>query len=107
MTSALAKHAHYFADFQSLVHGPGACSPSWLQSLREDAWVKFNATGFPTSRRGNERWKYTNVGPIAKVNFGVISQPPAVDGLKALVPDYKIDGSTVYDLVFVDGHYSP
>ena len=107
MTSALAKHAHYFADFQSLVHGRGACAPSWLQSLREDAWVKFNATGFPTSRRGNERWKYTNVGPIAKVNFGVTSQPPVVDGLKALVPDYKIDGSTVYDLVFVDGHYSP
>ena len=106
MTSAPAKYAHYFADFQSLVQGPGAGAPPWLKALREDAWTKFSATGFPTARRGNERWKYTNVGPIAKVDFGTTSPAPSVNGSKSLVPDYKVDGPAVYDLVFVDGHYS-
>ncbi len=106
MTSAPAKYAHYFADFQSLTQGPGSGAPAWLKTLREDAWTKFSATGFPTARRGNERWKYTNVSPIAKVDFGATSQVPSINESRSLIPDYKIDGPAVHDLVFVDGHYS-
>ena len=57
MTSAPAKHAHYFADFQSLVQGAGTDAPAWLRDLRDNAWSKFSDTGFPTARRDNERWK--------------------------------------------------
>ena len=71
MTSAPAKYAHYLADFQSLVQGPGAGAPNWLQDLRDTGWSRFNETGFPTARRGNERWKYTNVGPIARTDFEI------------------------------------
>ena len=105
MTSAPAKHAHYFADFQSLVQGSGTDAPAWLRDLRENAWSKFNDTGFPTARRGNERWKYTNVGPIAKIDFSLAGQPTSTNGSKALVPDYKVAGTAVFDLVYVDGHY--
>ena len=38
MTSAPAKYAHYLADFQSLVQGPGAGAPNWLQDLRDTGW---------------------------------------------------------------------
>ena len=105
MTSAPAKHAHYFADFQSLVQRSGTDAPAWLRDLRDNAWSKFNDTGFPTARRGNERWKYTNVGPIAKIDFSLAGQPTSTNGSKALVPDYKVAGTTVFDLVYVDGHY--
>ena len=105
MTSAPAKHAHYFADFQSLVQGSGTDAPAWLRDLRDNAWSKFNDTGFPTARRGNERWKYTNVGPIAKIDFSLAGQPTSTNGSKALVPDYKVAGTAVFDLVYVDGHY--
>jgi Fe-S cluster assembly protein SufD len=107
MTSAPAKYAHYFADFQSLVQGPGAGAPHWLQDLRDAGWSKFDETGFPTARRGNERWKYTNVGPIAKTDFGFASGPNAANGAKALAPSYEIEGPSVFDLVYIDGHYSP
>ena len=106
MTSAPAKHAHYFADFQSLVQGPGTDAPAWLQDLRDNGWSKFSETGFPTARRGNERWKYTNVGPIAKIDFSLAGQPIAANGSKALVPDYKGPGTAAFDLVYVDGYYS-
>ena len=80
MTSAHAKFAHYLADFESLTNGVGAGAPLWLQSLRDRGWLRFNDTGFPTARRGNERWKYTNVGPIAKIDFGIAENSVSVPG---------------------------
>ena len=107
MTRAPAKYAHYLADFHSLTEGPGAGAPAWLQDIRDNAWSRFSGTGFPTARRGNERWKYTNVGPIAKIDFEFPLIAAAANGSKSLVPTYAIDGLAVYDLVFVDGRYSP
>ena len=106
MTSATVKFAQYFADFQSLSQGPGAGDPAWLKDLRDNAWAKFNETGFPTARRGNERWKYTNVGPIAKADFFFPEKLASSNGSKSLGPNYKTDGAAVYDLVYADGHYS-
>ncbi|HAA96164.1 MAG TPA: Fe-S cluster assembly protein SufD [Dehalococcoidia bacterium] len=107
MTRAPAKYAHYFADFQSLTQGPGAAAPSWLQDIRDNAWSRFSATGFPTARRGNERWKYTNVRPIAKEDFGLPKNTAPSNGSKTLLPSYQLDTPTVHDLVYVDGIYSP
>ena len=107
MTSAPAKYAQYLADFQSLVQGPGANAPAWLRDLRDNAWSTFNEIGFPTARRGNERWKYTNVAPIARAGFGLAPSPATANGSKAVAPTYKLEGPAVYDLVFLDGHYSP
>jgi Fe-S cluster assembly protein SufD len=107
MTSAPAKYAQYLADFQSLVQGPGANAPAWLRDLRDNAWSTFNEIGFPTARRGNERWKYTNVAPIARTGFGLAPSPATANGSKAVAPTYKLEGPAVYDLVFLDGHYSP
>ncbi len=106
MTSAPAKYAQYLADFQSLAQGPGADAPAWLRDLRDDAWFTFNEIGFPTARRGNERWKYTNVAPIARTEFGLANNPATANGSKASAPTYKLEGPAVYDLVFLDGHYS-
>ena len=41
----------------------------WLAELRAAGWARFRELGFPTARRGNERWKYTAVAPIARVRF--------------------------------------
>ncbi len=108
MTLAPAKHAQYFADFQSLTQGPGAAAPSWLRDIRESAWSRFSETGFPTARRGNERWKYTNVGPIARIDFSLPAGPAPTNGFKASdQPSYQLAGPAVYHLVYVDGRYSP
>ena len=104
MTSAHAKFAHYLADFESLTNGVGAGAPLWLQSLRDRGWLRFNDTGFPTARRGNERWKYTNVGPIAKIDFGIAENSVTV--LDNSIPAYSADGPQLYDLVYLDGRFS-
>jgi Fe-S cluster assembly protein SufD len=43
--------------------------PPWLEELRRDALGRFLDRGFPTARRGNEPWKYTDVAPIARATF--------------------------------------
>ncbi len=65
MTQTLARYERYLSDFRSV---PTA-GPSWLQKTRGGAMEKFAELGFPTARRGNEKWKYTNVGPNANTPF--------------------------------------
>lgn len=81
--------------------------PPWLRELGDQAWSRFSQLGFPTARRGNEKWKYTNVAPIARAAFsysrdldpdGVVTSA----GLKRIAP-WK-DGWV--SLVFVDGKFS-
>lgn len=50
--------------------------PAWLRLLRERAFAFFNETGFPSVK--TEDWKYTNVAPIAKVDWK-ISAPQSLE----------------------------
>ncbi|MFQ5861192.1 MAG: Fe-S cluster assembly protein SufD, partial [Dehalococcoidia bacterium] len=63
--------------------------------------------GFPTARRGNEEWKYTDVGPIARESFQPLLTPPAPVRLKTgeLGP-FTFRESSWSRLVFVDGSYN-
>lgn len=92
----------YLTDFRAL-DGEG---PAWLRDLRRGAMARFRELGFPTARRGNEKWKYTYVGPIAEAEFAYpFEAAPKIDRaeLRRLVP--WDDGWTT--AVFVDGRYSP
>ena len=104
MTRALAGYETYKDDFRGL---DGEGQPGWLRDLRNAAWERFAEVGFPTQTRGNERWKYTNVGPLARSTFAYSQDvdPGSVspDRVKALAP--WDDGWTT--LVFVDGVYAP
>ena len=67
MTTQTIRHPQYHEDHLALTaSSPG---PAWLDDLRAAGWQRFNEIGFPTARRGNERWKYTAVAPIARVGF--------------------------------------
>ena len=63
--------------------------------------------GFPTARRGNEKWKYTNVAPIAKTLFTYSTglNPDVEFGAADLrrVAPWEEDWAS---LVFVDGRFS-
>src|SRR4051812_24509191 len=39
----------------------------WVQALRDTAFAKFAALGFPTTK--NEEWRFTNVAPIARTSW--------------------------------------
>ena len=68
-TAPTINHPSYFADYQALREQLSPDSPAWLNDLRAAAWERFDTSGFPTARRGNEPWKYTNVRPIAQGQF--------------------------------------
>ena len=57
------------SDIQAVQERFSDTNPIWIRELREAAAVKFQKIGLPTARHGNEEWKYTDVGPIAKGGF--------------------------------------
>ena len=107
MTQAPAKLGTYRTGFEALRQETAAKDPQWLLDLRQEAWSRFNKLGFPTARRGNEKWKYTNVRPLAAANF---DNPPVI------LAESKITAADLHrvapwndswnNLVFLDGHFS-
>ena len=78
----------YLAALESFEQNGYANDPSWARDLRKVAMSSFQSLGFPTSRRRNEEWKYTDVGPIAKATFqhsdsAVLSRVDAADVKRA------------------------
>ena len=104
MAPAADAAERYRADFQAA----GEAAPAWLADLRKRAMERFAETGFPTARRGNEAWKYTNVSPIANADLGLApatdaSIPKALRGAPSLraAPD-----GPWTTLVFVNGRFA-
>ena len=102
-----ANHPAYHADYLALAEQLTPHRPDWLRELRAAAWERFDTLGFPTARRGNERWKYTNVRPIAQAEFGLGAadgngRPDLTAGfdVKPPFPDFP---APWLNLVFVDG----
>ena len=81
--------------------------PAWVRDLRRRAIRRFGELGLPTARRGNEEWKYTDVGPVARAGF-----QPLVDSEPVAIPARDLIRHTLGEgawsrLVFVDGAYAP
>ncbi len=107
MTQTPVKLQTYRTGFDALQQDAEAKDPLWLRDLRQEAWSRFDQMGFPTARRGNEKWKYTNVRPLAAANF---DSPPAMHSqeninaadLRRMAP-WNDDWT---NLVFLDGHFA-
>ena len=84
-----------------------ANGPAWLRDIRGQAIARFEELGFPTARRGNERWKYTSVAPIARAEFGYDPRLQlnglSAETVAASVPWHDSWGR----LVFIDGVFAP
>ena len=80
--------------------------PDWLSKVKAEGAKNFERLGFPTARKGNERWKYTDVGPIARSDFefghGAEPEDVSPDTVKQSVPT----GLNWQQLVLVDGIFS-
>lgn len=103
MTQAPPVYETYARRFRELE--AAHLDPDWLMELRRQALGRFLDLGFPTARRGNEPWKYTDVGPIARTSF---EEPPprpalALGALRRLLPWRP----TWRRAVFVGGRYRP
>jgi Fe-S cluster assembly protein SufD len=56
----------------------------WLDALRRDAFERFAATGFPTTR--HEDWVFTSLAPLERVSFAPPPLAAASTGCAALDP---------------------
>jgi len=104
VTQTISTNESYNADFAALLEQRKS-EPGWLHELRHKGMDAFNELGFPTARRGNEAWKYTDIRPVAAATFEHSAGPGEVAAKKldALLP-FDQD---LHRIVFVDGFYSP
>ena len=88
----------YEAAFEQV--GRAAALPDFASGLRDRAFARFSDLGFPTTKL--ERWRFTNVTPIAKTPF-ILAPPAEVQG-STLAP-YELPTVSGLRLVFVNGRY--
>lgn len=82
----------------SLAGGPDA-----LRSLRAEGLANFRELGFPTTKQ--EEWIYTNVAPIARMQFRLADRrSPLID--RSAIEPWTLAEEAAIELVFIDGHYS-
>src|SRR5512135_1826393 len=93
----------YETDYEQLVRARPS-EPEWLTSLRRDAFSRFAAQGFPTTRQ--EEWRFTNVAPIAEQQFRVSAG--GGEGLrKEHIAAFRFAPSDAIEIVFVNGRFAP
>ncbi|MCH8108794.1 MAG: Fe-S cluster assembly protein SufD [Chloroflexi bacterium] len=106
MTTTLTKYEKYTSDYDSLQKRQENKGPAWLHDIRERGMNSFSELGLPTARRGNEKWKYTNVGPIASATFSYPADASVDEAtlaeIRRIAPLFA--GST--SIVFVNGQLS-
>ena len=74
LTAVAEQTGAWLAEFTALP----AIAP-WAQELRETAFQRFAALGFPTTH--DEEWRFTNVAPIARAGFKLGLAAGQVTGL--------------------------
>src|SRR4030095_2510266 len=78
-------------------------SVAWLHRLRANAMDRFAELGFPSVK--DEEWKYTNVAPIAAVDFKpALLQTAAESDLETKeLTQFRCVETTQSELVFLNG----
>ena len=99
MISQVATETNYSAAFRAILEN--SSEPAWLKLLRESAFEKFVELGFPAVTQ--EDWKYTNVAPVAKENFAVLTERQALDVEK--FKKFALPETEGSRLVFVNGRF--
>lgn len=67
VTEIASRENSYHQAFRELQERRQGESVAWLERLRANAMVRFEELGFPSVK--DEEWKYTNVAPIAGIDF--------------------------------------
>ena len=66
--------------------------------------VAYEKIGLPSARRGNEKWKYTNIAPIVRHSYKIANRLE-IDDASTIKSPAPWDDDWL-NLVFVNGHFS-
>ena len=101
MVSQLIKsESKYESAFRSLNNASKGRQPGWFERLRQRAMDSFVQLGFPTVEQ--EEWKYTNLAPLAKLDFDPIILSSTKIGPETLQP-FSYPESVNCQLVLING----
>jgi len=103
MAVDIAQLESYQESFTEFVKETASETPSWLRELRESAFARFSAVGFPTTQ--NEDWRFTNVSAFARITFRVARESLVRITVSDLEQWRMHD--TAARMVFVDGRFAP
>lgn len=103
MAVELAQLENYLENFTEFAEEVAAKTPQWLRELREAAFARFCAVGFPTTR--NEDWRFTNIAALARTPFRLARGGVAPFTVSELVT-WRMEGASAR-MVFVDGRFAP
>src|ERR1035438_6885449 len=97
-SSAVEQIVKHFSRMES------SAQPKWLAPLRKAGIARFADQGFPTLH--DEDWRFTNVGPMAKLPFHLAGEA-AVNGAEtAALGESVFARLPGHRLVFVNGFFS-
>lgn len=77
--------------------------PKWLGPLRKAGIAQFSELGFPTLH--DEDWRFTNVAPIAKLNFQIAPEISVNGAESKLIAESVFAKLSGQRLVFVNGFF--
>jgi len=90
---------NFEALFEQVQHSPW--TPTWLSSLRKEAFQHFQRMGLP--ERTHEEWRYTSLRPVTQGNYRILL-PTRVASDKPVEPLLL---TTAYQIVFINGIFAP
>jgi Fe-S cluster assembly protein SufD len=100
VTEIITTENSYHEAFRRLQESQPDSLGSWIKRLRESAMESFQELGFPSVK--DEEWKYTNVAPLARIDF-----KPATAGDTSIGTDeltaFVVAEAKDSQLVFVNG----
>ncbi|MCI0654806.1 MAG: Fe-S cluster assembly protein SufD, partial [Methylococcaceae bacterium] len=92
---------HYNTEYSTIKATLPGSGLHWMKDARDRALASFSELGFPSPRE--EEWRYTNIAPIERKRFSVLTGPcRAIDRTK--LKQFQIEGAA--SLVFVNGRFS-
>ncbi len=106
MQQQTAYVAPYLEAFDAFQGKRASGDPAYVRARRQEAIERFGALGFPTARRGNEAWKYTDVGPLARIPFQLADPHGSAQLKPGQLRNVAFGNAGWPKLVFVDGIYS-
>jgi Fe-S cluster assembly protein SufD len=103
MAVDVSKIETYLDEFTEFSRAAAGDMPQWLRDLRETAFARFCAVGFPTTR--DEDWRFTNVAPLARTPFRMARAGSITFTVSDLVAS-RMEGAAAR-LVFVNARFAP
>src|ERR1700752_5119321 len=98
MAVANAQLESYLEILSEFVKETARDDPAWLRELREAAFARFCAVGFPTPH--DEDWRFTNIAPLARIPFW-LAQRSAIPFTVSDLAQWRME-SAIARMVFVD-----